>query len=38
MAQNKVWRVEVSWEKKSHAVSWAVAACGISLSDRGLTE
>jgi hypothetical protein len=38
IAQNNVWRVEVSCEKKSHAESWAVAPCGISLSDRGLTE
>jgi hypothetical protein len=38
MAQNSVCIV-LGWElKKSQAESWAVAACGISLSWLGLTE
>jgi len=37
MAQKRVCSVDVSWLKKSQALSCAVAAWGISLSDRGLT-
>jgi len=37
MAQNSVWSVLGCWLKKSQAVSWAVAPCGISRSGAGLT-